>query len=745
MPQHHYLSRVCFFIVMCCLHAPLTQGQNRQIDSLKILLQASKKDTNRVNILNQICRTYWRISPDTSRKIANQSLALAKKLNFNAGIAAAENGIGASYYFEANYEQAVVHYKKALAMHISMKNELGMSKVYNNIGVIYKVRGDLLSALEYYQKSLKVQEKLKNIRMMSLSYNNMGNIYMAMENYEKALTYLQKAVTLKKGFKDASSRTSLVNAYNNIGRLYSQLKDYPKSRDYYQKSLAISVSENLHQSKALAYHHLGNLFALQSKLDSGAYYLRKALDISIKAGVKHIQNMSLNSLSAIYYQQKKYQKAIALSKEALALGKQTKELLIVKDASETLYKSYSALKNYKAAFIHQSQYIQIKDSLFSESRAKEMTRLELNYAFDKKQVLLKAEQKAKATQVKIENGKKLAQERLYLFSALGILATVLIISVFILRSRQTQKRLNGQLTEQKDELQAQKNELSSLNGELQQNQHEIIAQRDYIKKQNKGLNEQKGRIESSIKAARTIQQGMLPFDWRMEQIFEEHFVIYHPKDIVSGDFYWVSKVEEQTIVVVADCTGHGVPGAFMSLVGMNLLDKIVFQEGITSPALILDRLHLLMNQALHQQALEKRNGGMDAVVFSLTKQIDKSVQLVFSGARNPLYYRTPDAPVIQMLKGDRMSIGGRQSDTKRFTSKVLVLAQNSLVYAGSDGFQDQNNAKRKKIGGERLLNLLDEITPLALSAQQKAMEDTLTAHMKGTTQRDDILWLGIKV
>uniref|UniRef100_UPI002631DC56 SpoIIE family protein phosphatase n=1 Tax=uncultured Microscilla sp. TaxID=432653 RepID=UPI002631DC56 len=241
----------------------------------------------------------------------------------------------------------------------------------------------------------------------------------------------------------------------------------------------------------------------------------------------------------------------------------------------------------------------------------------------------------------------LAQQRLYLFSVLGVLFTVLVVSVFIFRSRQVQKKLNRQLTTQKNDLQQKKNELVTLNEELHQSHDEIIAQRDYIETQHKDLRQNKERIDSSIRAAQTIQHAVLPVARELQQIFSEYFVIYRPKDVVSGDFYWVKQLPEQTIVVVADCTGHGVPGAFMSLIGVNLLDKIIFQENITQPAEILNQLHFLMNAALRQQRAEQRSGGMDAVVFSLTPQANHHIKVIFSGARNPLYYKDVNKPGIQ--------------------------------------------------------------------------------------------------
>jgi serine phosphatase RsbU (regulator of sigma subunit) len=480
--------------------------------------------------------------------------------------------------------------------------------------------------------------------------------------------------------------------------------------------------------------------------DSALIYQQKAIKEAVKAKAPRYHTLALLGVAKIYYAQAKYRQAVKIGQQALAIAYTMTSLDVMRDAQEILYQSYQRLQNYKAAFEAHLKYTKLQDSLLNTSRVKELTMLEMNYDFDKKQALIEAKQKAKEERLKIENEKKLAQQRLYLLAVLGVLGTVVLFSVFVLRSRQVQKKLNVQLTEQKDDLQQKQNELVVLNEELHQSRDEVITQRDYIEEQHKDLVINKDRIDSSIRAAQTIQQAVLPFADELKQAFAEYFIIYRPKDVVSGDFYWVKQLPTQTIVVVADCTGHGVPGAFMSLIGINLLDKIIFQENITQPADILNRLHGLINIALHQENVEHRSGGMDAVVLCLQPTSHHhNTHIVFSGARNPLYYKAPDMPEIQLLLGTRKSVGGYHNDTNAFTASQITLPQGSTLYAGSDGFQDQNNAHRKKFGSKQLLKLLNLVVDKPLPKQKAILESELNDHMQGTSQRDDIVWLGIKL
>lgn len=701
----------------------VVQAQNTKSDSLRRLLQLNKaEDTMRVNVLNELGKANFRISVDTVRLLGNQALMIAKKLDFKKGIAKAENNIGVSYYFESEYSQATTHYQRALAVFREINNRRGISSIYNNLGVVCRRQGKYGKALEYYQKGLAIQEELRDKKLISYSYNNMGLIYVQQNAYTKALDYYNKSLALK---QELNNYKGTAITYNNIALVYQAQADHKQALMYFRKAQKIYETNQLKISPY--YSSMGETFIGLNQLDSALVYHTRGLVVSQKTKSKRNQALALVGITQVYFRQHKYAQAVETGKQALELSQKIKELEYIRDAGQELYKSYRKLKNYEMALKYQTLYLQAKDSLFNDSKTRELTRLELSYTFDKKQAI----QKAKEKQLKIENEKKLAQERLYLFSVLGILFTVLVVAGLALRSRQVQKRLNTQLTSQKNE--------------LQQSQDEIIAQRDYIEKQNNDLSEQKERIESSIKAARTIQQATLPYEEDMREMFRNYFIIYRPKDVVSGDFYWAKQVQNQQIIVIADCTGHGVPGAFMSLIGINLLDKIIFQEGITSPEEVLTRLHTLMNIALRQQNSQKRSGGMDVVVLGLTKQDDGTTKVKFSGAKNGLYYWVPDSDHVEIIKGDRRSIGGVEYGKEPFAKREMTLPKDSVIYAGSDGFQDQNDVKRKKIGSISLIKMLGEITSLPLSKQKHIMEAKLRKHMEGTTQRDDILWVGIKV
>ena len=230
----------------------------------------------------------------------------------------------------------------------------------------------------------------------------------------------------------------------------------------------------------------------------------------------------------------------------------------------------------------------------------------------------------------------------------------------------------------------------------------------------------------------------------MQEIFPDHFVLFKPKDVVSGDFYWVQRKENMVFVAVADCTGHGVPGAFMSMIGNTLLDHIIRIKRVFNPALALEHLHTEIKRVLRQDESQDRNG-MDMALCVFKKMPTNQVQLTFAGAKRSLYYTSPKPSQVQELRGSSKSIGGLQPSAYCFANQQLIFTQNDLIYLSSDGYCDQNNQARRILGKVKYQQLLQNNHRQPMAQQKKILEDTLHQHMQGTYLRDDILVLGLKL
>gem|GEM_PF-3430144 len=323
-----------------------------------------------------------------------------------------------------------------------------------------------------------------------------------------------------------------------------------------------------------------------------------------------------------------------------------------------------------------------------------------------------------------------------LILVISLLGAVLIGLAYISKLHSDKKKSNQMLNEKNAEINAQKEELES--------------QASYLNQINEQLERNKEKIIGSIRYAQTIQTAALPTESDLNYYFNS-FVVYHPKDIVSGDFYWyhreVDTDKETHIFGVIDCTGHGVPGAFMSLIGVNLLDQIVKQRRIYSPATILDELNKAVRAALRQEETEN-NDGMEAVLCKIEKYIDGKIMLTYEGAKFPLRHYIKSRNTIEAYKTSRRQIGGKFRNIEsivKFEDHTLEIHSGDRIYMASDGIGDQNNYERKRYSSKRLEDAILNSIKLTMPEQRDYIWNDVSTFMRNCEQRDDITVLGIEV
>ncbi len=306
------------------------------------------------------------------------------------------------------------------------------------------------------------------------------------------------------------------------------------------------------------------------------------------------------------------------------------------------------------------------------------------------------------------------------------------------------------LQEQKEEIEQQRNNLLLMNEHVNQQKEEILAQRDAIEQKNETLEntlqnlaKKNNNITASITYAKRIQEAMLPSMQVFRRLLPESFVFYLPRDIVSGDFYWIVQKDGWTVVAAVDCTGHGVPGAFMSIAGEAMLRQIVEVQNVIRPDLILNELHVKVRKALRQGESQNRDG-MDVAICAYHPQ--KNI-LQFAGAQNQLIYVKEGK--LQRIRGDRQPIGGLQREAERvFNYHELEITTPTMCYLFSDGYQDQfGGAAGRKFMHHRFKDLLHRIHTLPFEEQAKKLGETLQLWMYegGETQLDDILVIGFRL
>ncbi len=321
-----------------------------------------------------------------------------------------------------------------------------------------------------------------------------------------------------------------------------------------------------------------------------------------------------------------------------------------------------------------------------------------------------------------------------------ILITSLVVFV-ILYTRSLKSRAEL-LERQNKEIELQRSKLESLNEEITSQRDEIEAQRDSISNQNELIDSQNRAMTDSIHYARRIQDAVMPAPEVMRYLLPKHFVFYRPRDIVSGDFFWVDKRDDTVLIAVADCTGHGVPGAFMSMLGISLLNEISSKYGDQPTNELMDELRDQLIEALGQTG--DRYEARDGIEMGLVAINTKTREIQFTGANHHLY--TFQKGELVVIKGDRMPVGIHAMSSTLFTSHSLKLNRGDSLYLFSDGYVDQFGGEhRKKYGSARLKTLLADLQQNIMHDQKEALEKEFDDWKGDHEQIDDVLMIGIKL
>ena len=318
-----------------------------------------------------------------------------------------------------------------------------------------------------------------------------------------------------------------------------------------------------------------------------------------------------------------------------------------------------------------------------------------------------------------------------------ITAVTLIYGTFKYRERKLIKE--KRILETKVKLRTR--EIEDQKVEIEAQRDEISEQKTYVEEQHDQIFLQNKEITDSIQYAKRIQQAVLPGKITLEKTLPEHFIFFKPRDIVSGDFYWVEKKEEQIVVCAADCTGHGVPGAFMSMLGLTFLNEIVNHEGVLKASEILNRLRSnIIRSMSHKEEAEMAKDGMDVALIVIDRQLG---MLDFSGAYNPMIL-VRKGELIE-YKGDKMPVGMHIGEEKSFTSQRVQLVHGDMIYMYSDGFPDQfGGEKGGKYKARPFKNFLARISSEPVKKQASLLEAELKSWMGKEEQVDDILITGIR-
>lgn len=708
------------------------RAQVPQIDSLLQVAQKMSEDTIKVLKLNEVAAMAMGINPKQAYEIAVEALKLAEKLDYTKGKGLSYKTLGNTQYMQGALKEAITYYEQGLQEYVSINNIDGVASCENNIGLVYNDMGDYEKAMKFHLKTLKLREEIKDEKGIAKSLLNIGNVYLNQENLVEALNYYEKSAQI---CEKINLLVDLANNYNNMGNIYKRQKKTTKAIEVFSKSAEIFEKIGNSRGELITDLNLGDVYLDAQDFNKAIEFYNKALPIAEKINDKILLGLLYASRGNALAHLQRFGEAYDNLKKGLDLLRETGARNEISKVYDGMVLYYELQGNYKEALYYHKQFKSLKDSLFTESQSKAIAKMREIYESDKKEAeneLLRKENALKDS----ENERK----NIFLLASIAVLALLGVLAIILYRNNQQKQRTNQLLKQQAEELAAANEDISRKNIMLEQQKEEILAQRDAIEEQNKLLSFKNEQIQASIRAARLIQNTILPYQTRIQLLLKEAFVFYQPKDVVSGDLYWIDKEGSYRIIAAIDCTGHGVSGAMMTMLAYSILDRIVHVYKITSPADILEKMHEEVKHALVQDETGNRDG-MDVALISLNEQN----QITFAGAKRPMVAFNSLTKEVIEIKGQRRSIGGEQNENIHFENQTLTLPPDSMLYLFSDGYTDQNDINRKKFSEEKLKKLFEKIASMPCSQQEKVIADIMNKYMEGTEQRDDMMIIGVRV
>ena len=667
-------------------------SQDRKLDSLLKVVKQHQNDTIGAKVYNKIGDLFLdKGLVDTGFIYTKKAYLLSRKLKFNHGIAASCNDLGRVYNYMGSQDSALYYFSKAKDYYAILKDSVLIAGMLNNLGVVYKAHGNISKALDYYFQSLKIKERLHDTIGTANSYTNIGHLYSDANDTVNEIKYHQKALTLRIAVDDVAG---IGNSYMAIGLYYQNLGRLEKSKPYFQKGLKISEQLQDEEAIAIACYNLANVYYKQSNLEECVKLYERALDISRKNNNKEGIATCLEILGQISFEKNDKKRAVAMLEEAYVNAREVDITELLSSITIKLSEAYDKTGDYKKAFIYHKIYTSIKDSLFSQENIRKLTSEGLKYEHEKEKIILEKEQEKKEAIAKSESFKK----DLIIFASILFLIVVSVFS-FIIFKRLKENR------KQKNIIEHQRNEMID-----------------------------------SINYAKRIQFALLAHQDLLSKNLPEHFVFFKPKDIVSGDFYWATRKDGYFYLAICDSTGHGVPGAFMSLLNISFLNEAINEKNITAPNDVLNhvRTRLIEN-------MDGGQDGMDAAIlkFKCVKLGETITKMEYAAANNaPLLIRNSE---IILLAKDKMPVG-KGEHLHSFTLHQIELQKGDNLFLYTDGFADQFGGPRgKKFKYKQLNQLLIANVNASMIKQKETLSSTIHNWQGNLDQVDDICIVGIKI
>ena len=589
----------------------------------------------------------------------------------------------------------------------SLKESL--ARALNNIGYINYSKGKMKAALNYFISSLKLQEELGNKSGIGQSLNNIGVIYFDLDQINEAIDYYERSLKIHEEIGD---KDGIASSLNNLGAMYNAQGQPKEALDYSIRSLKIQEELGDKPGIANTLNNIGSLYNRQGEIIEALDYYTRGLKIQEDIADKKGISSSLNNIATIYSKQDKLEQAAIYALRSLSISQQIGYPANIGQAASLLSivykkqgKGLKALEMYKLS-------ITMRDSITNQETLNAAVQQQAVYDNEKNKTIDDAEHDKILA---IEQEQK-AKQKVIVFSISGGLCLVAIFLVFLLSRLKVTRKQKYIIEQQKVKVIQQKEDVEFAHKELEEKNQEIL---------------------DSILYAKRIQSAILPSVKLVKEYLKESFILYKPKDVVAGDFYWMEQKDGKVLFAAADCTGHGVPGAMVSVVCNNGLNRSVREHGLTIPGEILDKTREIIVKEF-QKSEEGVKDGMDIALCSI-----EGMKLQYAGAYNPLWI-IRNGEIIE-TKANKQPIG-QFENPEPYPTHSFDLEQGDTIYIFSDGYVDQfGGEKGKKFKSKAFRELLLSIQDKTMEDQKISIDEIFETWKGASEQIDDVCVIGVRV
>lgn len=725
------------FLALCLTLNPLLSNPDTS-DSLENVLKShSHTDTTRIILLNKLASSLRRTDAGKGLNYANEAIQLSASLDFFPGIASA-NKIKADIFSDkGELDLSLEHYARAIEFYLKANDLGGEASCHLGIGNIYDIKGKYDLALSSYLKALEMAKKAGSQRGLALSQLGIGNMMMMMKRYKEASAYYSESYEIFKAVNDPMKSWAL----NNLAAAYENSGSIDRALEMYLESAKIKQEEKDHYGLSFTYDDIGNVYKNKKDYKKSLEYYNLALELK-----KQISNNdellahTLSRMAMVYSQMKEFDTALHYYSEAKINAEKAnakgEQLNILQGLSEL----FASQHDFEKAYRMHLRFFQLNDSIFNEESSRQIAEMQTKYETEKKENKIRILSQENQIQSLSIN-----RQRTIIYSACAGILMLFAIAFLLFKSYRQKKKTNLELERKNASIVRQ-------NSEIQKQKGEIEAQKHLIEEAHEALREKNKQVTDSILYAKRIQRALLTSEKYLDKNLSEYFVFFKPKDIVSGDFYWALNKEGKILVVTADCTGHGVPGAFMSMIGISFLNEIIIEKNILQPDLILNELRGSIIKTLNPDETENYyryssheteiKDGMDMTLCSYDFG---KMEMQVSASNNPAWIVRNKTEFTEIIP-DKMPVGKYIGEIKPFTLHNIKLQKGDCIYTFSDGYADQfGGPKGKKFKYRQLQQLLLSISQEPMKEQKNILSSRFELWKGHHEQIDDICILGIRV